>query len=92
MAASFTMLHKMTLSDGQVMEQGTWTSSGGTTTLNITTDTTAGSPAITKIMRWSLSSNGDTAVIAAQDVADTTLKITFTANDSGQYTIQGPGA
>lgn len=91
MAASFTMTNKFVEEGGYVVESGTWTSSGGTTTVNITADT-ATQPEIVKIVDADVSSNGDTAVIKAYDVADTTLKLTFTANDSGTYRIRGKAA
>lgn len=90
MAFAFTMVSKTIEEGGYVVERGTWTSDGGTTTGNITADTN--SPKIVKITGFATSSNGDGATNPAQDVADTTLKLTFTANDSGQYMIRGKGA
>ena len=91
MAFSFTMLKKYTKEGGLVVEEGTWTSNGGTTTGNITVNTTI-QPEIIKINDADVSSNGDTAVIKAYDVNDTTLKLTFTGNDSGTYKIEGRAA
>lgn len=87
MAFAFTLVSKTIEEGGYSVERGTWTSDGGTTTGNITVDT--GSPKIIKITDFAVSSNGDTTVNSAQDVSPSTLKITFTANDAGQYMIKG---
>lgn len=90
MAFAFTLVSKTLEEGGYVVERGTWTSNGGTTTGNITVDT--GSPKIIKITDFAVSSNGDTNIAPAQDAGDGTLKLTFTANDGGQYMIKGKGA
>lgn len=90
MAFAFTLVSKTIEEGGYVVERGTWTSNVGTTTGNITAD--VNSPKIVKITDFAVSSNGDTNIAPAQDVNDLTLKITFTANDGGQYMIKGKGA
>lgn len=90
MAFSFAMTKKYQDVGGQVVEEGTWNGSG-VTTGDITVDT-ASQPEIIKITDFSLSSDGDTAVVAAQDVAPTTLKLTFTSGDTGKYKIKGNAA
>lgn len=91
MAASNTMTSKTVEEGGYVIEKGTWTSSGGTTTLSITADTTI-TPKVVSISEWAVSSNGDTAIQVARDAGATVLKMTFTANDGGTYMIKGKGA
>ena len=88
MAASFTRLSSVVEEGGYKVETGTWTSSGGTTTVDITVDTT-NQPEIVKILDCDVSSNGDTAVNKAYDIAPGTVRLTFTANDSGTYRIKG---
>lgn len=90
MAFAFTLLSKTQEEGGYVIETGTWTSNGGTTTGNITVDTSA--PKIVVIREADVSSNGDTQVYKAYDVDPQTLKLTFAANDSGTYRIKGKGA
>ena len=89
MAFTSTKVKKYTMPGGMVREEGTWTSTGGTTTGNITADTTE-QPEMRYISLWCASSNGDTAVNAARDAGLNVLKLTFTANDGGTYTIEGP--
>jgi len=82
---------KKELIGGLIYETGTFVSDAGTATGNITADTTI-QPEIQDILLWSASSNGDTAVICARDAGLNVLKLTFTGNDSGTYTIVGKGA
>jgi hypothetical protein len=72
-----------------LIETGTWTSDGGTTTGTITCDATAGSPTVTEVVGSCFASNGDTAVKPANDAGPNKVKITFTANDDGDYSIFG---
>jgi len=91
MAFTSTLVYKEQLAGGNVMERYTWQADGGTTTGNITANTTI-QPEIINIVDWSVSSNGDTAVNAARDAGASVLKLTFTANDGGTATIIGPAA
>ena len=90
MAFAKTMVKKVTLGNGQMREIGTWLADGGTASGTITADTD--SPAIMVVETQSFASNGDTAVLPAKDVALNAVKITFTANDGGDYTLEGPAA
>lgn len=75
---------------GRLVETGTWTSDGGTTTGTITADSNGAT--IVEVHECCFASNGDTAVKPAKDVGPNKVKITFTANDSGHYTIIGRAA
>lgn len=90
MAFSFTMLEKKTVEGGYVIERGVW-DGASVTTGNITVDT-ATQPEIIRIDEFSISSDTDDTVNAAQDVNDGTLKLTFTASDTGKYFIKGKAA
>ena len=90
MAFTFTLLKKELLPGGLVKETGTW-SLAAVTTGNITVDT-ATQPEIIKISSFDLASDSDVVVLPALDVADTTLKITGTSGDTGDYTIIGAAA
>ena len=83
---------KKTPWEGMLIESGTWTSSGGTTTHTITCDATAGQPSIVEVYGSCFASNGDTAVKPANDIGPNKVKITFTANDDGHYAIWGRAA
>lgn len=91
MAFSSTLVKKEQKAGGDVLELYTWTSSGGTTTGNVTADTTQ-VPKMVNIETWSVSSNGDTSVVVARDAGTKVAKLTFTANDSGTLAIRGPAA
>ena len=88
MTASNTVTEKFYW-NGMLVERGTFTSSGGTTTLTITADATAGQPTIAEVYGHCFASDGDTAIKPAQDVGPNKVKITFTANDTGDYVIFG---
>lgn len=92
MAASNAVTRTKEQGNGMLLEEGTWTSSGGTTTLTFTAGTNADGQKISRIEKFGFSSNGDTGVFPAQDVAVDAIKITFTANDAGKYWIEGPAA
>lgn len=88
MAFSNTVVERGEYAGGLVFERGTW-NGAAVTTGNITASTTA--PAMTDIITFSVSSDGDTAVTPAQDVAPNVLKLTFTASDTGKYILIGRG-
>jgi len=95
MAASNTVIESGIKSDGVAFERGTFTSSGGTTTHNITAGAgtsfpTSGIAKIGTIRFFAVSSDSDDVIKTAQDVGDNVLKLTFTANDTGKYYIEGP--
>ena len=92
MAASNTMTNKYTLPGGIVVEEGTWTSSGGTTTLTITADATE-QPEVSKLLWSDFTVNGDTNLAKANDgLAKNQIKLTFTANEGGEYRLFGQAA
>jgi Tfp pilus assembly protein PilX len=91
MAFSNAVTKKGLLTGGRAFEEGTW-NGASVTTGNITLDTTAGTNIVGKVEMWSVSSDGDTAVIAAQDAGVNILKLTFTSSDTGKYRIEGPAA
>jgi len=91
MAFTATLTNKRVIEGGKVEEFYDWVADSGTTTGNIVADT-ATQPEIIKIEDADVSSNGDTDVQKAYDVAASTLKLTFTANDSGTAKIVGKAA
>lgn len=95
MAFSNTVTEAGIRGDGTAYEKGTW-SGASVTTGNITagagTNFPTGAPKIRVIEKFSLSSDGDTAVLPAQDVGEAVLKLTFTSSDTGRYYIEGPSA
>jgi|SRR5882724_10951973 len=98
MAFSNTPAKRYMNFNGQLVEEGTWTSSGGTTTGTITPATSGQgiSAGIRTISDTDATSNGNTAVIKNTTPsgvsAYSVLKLTFTANDTGTYRIEGAGA
>lgn len=91
MAFSNTVTRKGLLSGGMAFEEGTW-NGASVTTGNITLDATAGTNIVSKVERFFVSSDGDTAVICAQDAGDNILKLTFSSSDTGRYRIEGKAA
>ena len=92
MGFTATLKEKVQLPGGQVREHYHWAADGGTTTGNIVSDTTI-QPEIRKIREFGMSSDSDAATIAiATDIGPTTVKLTFTANDTGDAFIVGPAA
>lgn len=90
MAFTSVLVEKKQVEGGDVIERYTWDGSG-VTTGNITADTTE-QPEMIRIDTWSVSSNGDTAVIVARDAGATVAKLTFSSGDSGTLTIRGKAA
>lgn len=92
MAASNAVDVYTVLPGGLALEKGTYTSSGGTATLTISAQTTT-QPEIVEIVAWGCASDGDdAALVAAKDVELNQLKLTFTANDTGDYWFIGKTA
>jgi hypothetical protein len=94
MALSNTVTEVIKIGDGLVMERGIWAEGAGGATGNITAvdgtvDYGEGKIAISDIIQWGFTSNGDTAVMPAQDVAPNVMKITYTAGDAGTYYLIG---
>lgn len=90
MAFSNTVTLKTTLPGGLVLEKGTW-NGASVTTGTITADTT-GNPDIVEVLFFSVSSDSDDVVKAAQDAGPNKLKLTFTSSDTGVYTLVGRAA
>lgn len=77
---------------GYLEEYGTWTLSGGDTSGTLTPDSnTLGiNASMTKIVDYSLGSNGNAAACIGNISSDgKTLTVTSSANDSGEYYIKG---
>lgn len=98
MAASNTVTKRFMNFNGKLVEEGTWTSAGGTTTVTVTPATSGQgiSAGIRTIDRVAATSNGNTGVFINTNPAgvsqNSVAKLTFTANDSGTYTIEGDAA
>ena len=90
MAFSSVLVKKGVTADGMVFEEYTW-DGAGVTTGDVTADVLT-QPEMIKIERFFVSSNGDTAVVCAQDVAPNVLKLTFSNADTGCLRIEGKAA
>lgn len=90
MAFTNTMTKKTQYSNGLIVEEGTW-DGASVTTGTITFDTTE-QPELVKLISFSFSSNGDTAVVPAEDANSNQIKITFQSSDAGKYKLVGIGA
>lgn len=79
------------LGNGYIIEYGTYTGvDGAVTTGEVTaTASAAGVQGIYTIVAFGASSDSDTAVICATDVAPNVLKLTFQASDLGKWFIIG---
>lgn len=91
MALTNTFKEKVKLMNGLVLEYGTWTEGAAGTSGTIVCET-SNQPEVGNIIACGFASDGDTAVDAAIDQARTTVKITYTAGDSGDYWILGKSA
>jgi len=92
MAFSNTVTDIVPFANGLIMEYGTFngaTVTSGEITASTASTYTVGDSHITEIISWGFASDGDTAIIPAKDVAPNKIKITFTANDTGDYWIIG---
>ena len=74
--------------NGMLLEIGTWSSDGGTTTGTFTCDTTTGEPQVVEIYNLAFSSDGDHAV-KTHTLSRVTQTITYTAADTGKYFCLG---
>lgn len=80
------------IANGYIMEYGTFSGAGvttGTITAATASTTYTHGGEITHILEWGFASDADNAVIPARDVADNTIKITFTSAATGDYYIKG---
>lgn len=92
MAFSNTVIEAGIKSDGTAFERGTWLGTAvtvGTITAGSGTGFPSNTPKIGQITNFSASSDGDTAVLPAQDAGENKLKITFTSGDAGRYYLEG---
>lgn len=95
MAFSNTVTSAGINSKGHYYEEGTWNGAGvttGTITAGAGTNFPANTPKITKVESFDVGSDSDDTVNYAQDVGPNKLKLTFTADDTGTYRIEGPAA
>lgn len=92
MAFINTVTDIIEISNGYIMEYGTF-SGGGVTTGVITSSDASTSYThygkITEILEWGFAADGDAAILPAKDGNAGTIKITFTSAESGDYYIKG---
>ena len=87
MATSNTFT-KVDLGNGYVLQYGTFTTSSTETTHTVVADVTE-QPEIAEVVMWGAASDNDTAVICALDAGASSLKLTFSASDDGDYWMVG---
>lgn len=92
MAFINTVTDVIEVANGYIMEYGTF-SGGGVTTGTVTavaaSTTYQHNGTIAHILEWGFACDADSAVIPARDVANNTIKITFTSGVTGDYYIKG---
>lgn len=92
MAFISTVTEVIDVANGFILERGTF-SGGGVTSGTITSASASTSyevyGKIADITEWGFACDADSAVLPAKDVAEDTIKITFTSGVTGDYYIKG---
>ena len=87
MATSNTF-KKVSLGNGFVLQYGRFATTSTETTHTVVADVTE-QPEIAEIVMFGAASDNDTAVICALDAGASSLKLTFSASDDGNYWMVG---